>query len=653
MIFLKRKATAARNRALAALVASAAFGCAAVAFLGWIIGAPVLTHFGIGILIWPWTAIGFAALAVAHLALIARRRRFAMAFFAVPLLIGLVSVFDALTGDDWGFHRLLFPEQISRAVSANPGLPASMVLVQWALLAAGMLLASRQTWRACVIACILANVPLALSIMTLGLTAASSRIASGPGNFLWASLPATLASLLLCLSIFFFCRAAARPGTAAGEDLAGWTFVRVFPFLLLVPGITWILEQAAVGRGADPRWVGPAGAGLNMLLVIAVLAWAMRRMSRQQALVRAILATVPDAMVAFTKQGIIRRFSPGAVKMLGYQPEDVLGKHFSEIVAEPGHTGLAAASGGPVEAGPQVRDRVTRTLAVRKDGVEVPVEQRSVEILTDGGEALVIWFLRDLTETVHNEHRLGSMAAELSHVARLSAMGEMAAGIAHELNQPLTAVVNYTQAAGLLLDSKREGPLDLAAVRGLIDKASKQSLRAGEIIRRMRDFASKGQVEAEVVSVSETIRDAVALVFVGPVPMDIRLVYDIDPRATTMIADPVQIQQVLVNLLRNSTQAMQRASIAGKEIVIFSRLRPDQMIEIGVQDTGPGIPEAVRANLFAPFAASEGGMGVGLSICRRIVEAHGGQISCEDRREGGVIFRFTVPTPEQREDGQG
>lgn len=635
---------------LAKCAAGLALACAGVAFLGWVADVPALRHFGIGIPIWPMTAIGFAALAAGQLALLHGRRAAALACFAVPVFLGIVGIGEALTGYDTGLHQALFAQQLARTESARPGLPGHMVVLQWVLLIGATLLASRQTWRDCLAACIVANIPLALAIMTIALTTAAIRIVSGPANFLWASFPASLATLLLCLSVFFWCRANSVR-THRADDLAGWTFVRVFPLVLLVPGLTWLLELVALTRGVGARWLETIAVGLNMVLVAGLLAWAIYRMSRQQALIRAIVDTMPDAMIAFDQQGIIRRFSPGAVRMLGFQPVDVIGRHFSTIVAESRRANAASLLDRYLETGiPQVMGRVTRTFAVRQDGTEIPVEQRIAEMVT-GGERLFIWFLRDLTETIASEDRLGSLAAELGHVARLSAMGEMAAGMAHELNQPLTAIANYTGAARMLMDQNG----DPGRVHALVDSANKQTLRAGQIIRRMREFASKGQVDMEIVSVTETIHDAVALVFVGPMPLDITLDYDLDPRAETMFADRIQIQQVLVNLLRNTVQAMQRASSARKEIVISTRLRGNEMMEIGVSDTGPGIPPALRTALFAPFTASsnKGGMGVGLSICRRIVEAHGGEIGYEDRKGGGAVFRFTVPTAVEGEETEG
>lgn len=759
----KDQSVAARNTTLSALAAGGALICAVLGFLGWVLHEPALRGFGLPVPIWPLTAIGFSFLAMAQLAQLRGSRKAALALFAVPLIIGIAGVVQELAGHNGGIHDILFGEELARVRAAIPNRSAYMVMLDWALLIAAMLLARRQTWRACLAACILANIPLALSIMTLALTTAEIRSGGAPAYYLWASLPASLATLSLCLSVFLWCRA--RGGAASGDDDAGWTFVRAFPLILLVPGLTWLLELVAFSRGVSAPWFTATAAGLNMVLFAAILAWAMYRISRQQAalrdftnaldstlvalihpdgtvlqwsrgceelfgwtaaeavggskyalletqfegeeqdlwslepgdefkrevtdksrdgrelqvlehvrridagedipvlvvaltdmterkkreayreatrvLIREVLDTMPDGVVAFDTQGIIRRFSAGAVKILGYEPAEVIGQHFTFITVEARReSGVANFERYLATGVPHYVGRVTRTTVLAKGGDEIPVELRAVETSAEG-DRLIVMFMRDLTETIAFETRLGALGAQLGHVARLSAMGEMAAGMAHELNQPLTAIVNYTGAARFLMD---EGG-DITRARELVESANEQTLRAGQIIRRMRDFGSKGQVEMETVAVEEMIRDAADLVFVGLRPLDIGLAYDLDSRATTMFADRIQIQQVLVNLIRNAVQAMQRVPNGEKDLVISTALRGEEMIAISVSDTGPGIRASTRATLFAPFTTSseKGGMGVGLSICRRIVEAHGGEIWAEDRDGGGTVFRFTVP----------
>jgi two-component system sensor kinase FixL len=424
-------------------------------------------------------------------------------------------------------------------------------------------------------------------------------------------------------------------------------------FWVLTPGCELKREVTHVTRaGRELRvleYVRRIDNGKSVPVLAAGLTDITDRVNREgalkarRALLNTILNTTPDAVIAFNEQGIIRSFSQGAVQMLGYKPREALGKH----VAMLRHGRLGAPGTVDVKAvATQLVGRVTREYAQRMDGVKIPVEVRVAQT-SYGGECLFVVFLRDLTETIASERHLGSLGAELGHVARLSAMGELAAGIAHELNQPLTAIVNLTGAASVLMDQG-----NLVQAHELVDNANKQTLRAGEIIRRMREFASKGQIDSSRASIREMIQDAIALVFVGSMPGDIKLHFELDPASTTALADRIQIEQVLVNLLRNSVQAMRAAQTETSEIVISTRAGGNNMIEIGISDTGPGICESVRANLFVPFVASsnKGGMGIGLSICRRIVEAHGGEIYCENRPEGGTTFRFTIPMFTEKED---
>jgi two-component system sensor kinase FixL len=710
------------------------------------------------------TAIGFAFLAIAQLIQLRGSHVAAAALFTIPLIIGIAGSIQWLLGLS-GLHTVLFGEELARIRADIPGRAPFMVLLDWGLLIAAMLLVRRQSWRSCLVACILANIPLALSIMTIALVIADTPLSEGPAYYLWASLPASLATVLLCLSVFLWCRASG--GATDGEDTAGWTFVRVFPLVLLIPGLIWLFEIVALSRGASGGLLKTRALGLNMALIAAILGWAMYRMSRQQTalrtvanaldstqvvlmhpdgtveqwsrgceklfgwsaaeavgackyklletrfdddpgdlaalplgaelkrevthrtrsggeltvlehlrridsgkgkpllvaaltdvterkareahleanrtLFREVLDTMPDGVVAFDTNGIIRRFSAGAVKILGYEPAEVLGKHFTFLTVEDRRVSGTANFERFLETGiPRYLGRVTRTSVLAKGGREVQVELRAIETLAREGRVIVM-FVRDLTETIAYETRLGALGNQLGHVARLSAMGEMAAGMAHELNQPLTAIVNYTGAARFLID---EGG-DSIRIRELVESANEQTLRAGQIIRRMRDFGSKGQVEMEAIPVKEMIRDAAALVLIGLRPHAIELVYDLDPRAETMFGDRIQIQQVLVNLLRNAVQALDLATVEEREIRISTALRGNDAIEISVSDSGSGIPEPARADLFAPFTASggKGGMGIGLSICRRIVEAHGGEIWAEDGEEGkGATFRFTVPS---------
>ena len=231
------------------------------------------------------------------------------------------------------------------------------------------------------------------------------------------------------------------------------------------------------------------------------------------------------------------------------------------------------------------------------------------------------------------------LQSELIHVSRLSAMGTMASTLAHELNQPLTAITNYLESTRDLLDDPE--PQTLALVREALGEAAGQSLRAGEIVRRLREFVAHGDVLQSVEPLATLVQEAATLGLMGASEADVRVAVVLHNEAAAVLVDRVQIQQVLVNLLRNALQAM-RAS-PRRELSVATLPGPDGWVEISVADTGPGIPPAMRDRLFHAFATTkQDGMGLGLSICRTIVEAHGGRIWATAGSGEGTTFHFTV-----------
>jgi two-component system sensor kinase FixL len=215
----------------------------------------------------------------------------------------------------------------------------------------------------------------------------------------------------------------------------------------------------------------------------------------------------------------------------------------------------------------------------------------------------------------------------------------MASALAHELNQPLSAIANYMKGSRRML----EGGTDdrSALLRDAMDKAAEQALRAGQIIRRLRDFVARGESERRVESVKKLVEEASALALVGAKDQGVRVRFQFDPSVDLVLADKVQIQQVLLNLLRNAVEAMEGSPT--RELLISTASDKDGMIAISVTDTGPGIAPEMTSQLFQPFVTNKRhGMGVGLSISRTIVEAHGGQIEVEPNPVGGTIFRFTL-----------
>ncbi len=265
-----------------------------------------------------------------------------------------------------------------------------------------------------------------------------------------------------------------------------------------------------------------------------------------------------------------------------------------------------------------------------------------------GNQRFFTGFIRDLTESQKNEARLQELQAELVHVSRLTAMGEMASALAHELNQPLSAIANYMKGSRRLLEDSSDERATI--LREAMDKAAEQALRAGQVIRRLRDFVARGESERRVEDVKKLVEEASALALVGAKDRGVRVRFEFDPQTDSVLADKVQIQQVLLNLMRNAMEAMEDCE--RRELVVSASLAPDDMVEISVVDTGTGIAPEINAQLFQPFITTKRqGMGVGLSISRTIVEAHGGSIAARPNPGGGTVFSFTLPAVTKEEVG--
>jgi PAS domain S-box-containing protein len=258
------------------------------------------------------------------------------------------------------------------------------------------------------------------------------------------------------------------------------------------------------------------------------------------------------------------------------------------------------------------------------------VSERTAE-LADTSKKLV--FERERTDA-----RLQELQLELLHSARLSAAGQLAAELAHELNQPLTAAANSIHAARRLL-TKKEFRLEM--VKEIMDEAAEQAVRAGQIIRRLREFLARGETEKQAEPLTTLIEEAGSLALTGTGALGLKLRYQFDPRASKVVANRIQIQQVLVNLMRNALEAM--ADSERRELDVTTGLRDENNVEIVVADSGPGFSPQVADHLFEPFVSTKrDGMGLGLSICRSIVEAHGGKLEARPNRGGGAMFRFTL-----------
>lgn len=355
---------------------------------------------------------------------------------------------------------------------------------------------------------------------------------------------------------------------------------------------------------------------------------------------QSILETIPDAMIVIDGHGLMQFFSSAAERQFGYSEHEAIGQNVSMLMPNPDrsrHDGYLARYRSTGERHIIGIGRIVT--GQRKDGTTFPMHL-SIGEMQSGGAPYFTGFVRDLTEHQQTQARLQELQSELVHVSRLSAMGEMASALAHELNQPLAAISNYMNGSRRLLAASSDP--NRVKIEGALDRAAEQAIRAGQIIRRLRDFVARGESEKRVESLSKLIEEAGALGLTGAREQGVRLRFNLDQHHDLVLVDRVQIQQVLVNLFRNALDAMAQSS--HRELVAANALVADDMIEIAISDTGTGFQGDVEQNLFQTFfTTKETGMGVGLSISRSIIEAHGGRMWAEVNPSGGATFRFTLP----------
>jgi two-component system sensor kinase FixL len=356
------------------------------------------------------------------------------------------------------------------------------------------------------------------------------------------------------------------------------------------------------------------------------------------ALLRSILETVPDAMVVIDDHGTILLFSTAAERLFGYTAAEVERKNVSMLMPSPYREAHDSYLARYLATGERRIIGIGRiVVGRRKDGGTFPMELQVGEV-KHSGHRMFTGFVRDLTERQQTDQRLQDLQTGLLHASRLRSMGQMAASLAHELNQPLTATANYVKAAQRLAEAPQP---DMARILQALNLAAQQTLRSGEIIRRLRSFVARGEVERRSEPLGKLIEEASALALVGAKEQGVRVDLGLGTGLHIVDVDRVQIQQVLLNLMRNGLEAMQAS--ARRELAVRVQAA-DGMVQVSVADTGSGVPPEVAAQLFQPFVTTKAdGMGIGLSVCRTIIEGHGGRLWMEANPEGGSLFHFTVP----------
>jgi two-component system sensor kinase FixL len=404
-----------------------------------------------------------------------------------------------------------------------------------------------------------------------------------------------------------------------GGNLSQPALLEALIFAIVGVGISWFGEQLRRSRIRD--------------------ATNTQDLRTREAHLRSILNTAPDATVVIDEKGIVQSFSAAAERLFGYKESGVIGKNVSMLMPQPYRVEHDRYLQRYLATGEKRIIGIDRVVtAQRKDGSTFPIKLEVGE-MQSGERHFFTGFIHDLTERQKTADQLQELQTELARLSRLTAMGEMASTLAHEINQPLSVISNYLQGCNRLLEPV-EHP-NVPRIRDALAETTKQTLRAGHIIRQLREFVARGEIEKRPENISKLIEEASALALVGAREAGVKTVFRFASHTDTVLVEKVQIQQVLLNLMRNAMEAMQDCEL--KELMVTTSVPNGDKLTVSVADTGRGLSEEIAARLFQPFVTTKpAGMGVGLSISKRIVEAHGGEMWAEPNPGGGAIFLFTL-----------
>ncbi|MFT6989401.1 MAG: two-component system sensor kinase FixL [Paraglaciecola sp.] len=355
----------------------------------------------------------------------------------------------------------------------------------------------------------------------------------------------------------------------------------------------------------------------------------------------ALLDAAVDGLIIIDKKGNIELFNNAAQKMFLYTSQEVLGKNIKMLMPTPFSVEhdkyltsyVASGEAKIIGKGRKVRGK-------KSNGEEFPIFL-SVGDVKNSSHIQFVGIIRDISEQEKDRIEAQESRERLSHASRLSSMGELAAGIAHEMNQPLSAISSYAQASKRLLQSSTED--NEIKVVAALDKICDQSIRASEVISRLRTFVKKRVAQRETVDLNELILETVNLAKVDTRILDHEIILELNYNSQPkLLADPVQIQQVLLNLIRNGIDAMEH--IKGAPLRITSQWLSDNMVEVSVIDCGQGMDQETSSGIFNPFfTTKESGMGMGLPVSQTIIHAHGGRIYFGPSQPSGCIFSFSLP----------
>ncbi|MDE1464968.1 ATP-binding response regulator [Spartinivicinus poritis] len=360
-----------------------------------------------------------------------------------------------------------------------------------------------------------------------------------------------------------------------------------------------------------------------------------------------ILEAMTEGIFGLDQKGCITFVNEAANRMTGFSEDDLIGKELINILLKPNDPDTVPILKTLQDGSEQ---HIEDDVFWHHNGHHFPVTYSVTPINTDHHPSGAVVVFKDITERKQNEEALQKALDELqeqkerlTHVSRLSTMGEMAAGFAHEVNQPLTAICNYAQVCNRMI---QRDPLNKESLSEALEKIGTQARRAGDIIARIRSFVKKPAHCLEKVDCNKLVSDVVKLAEVDARNNNMEIHLDLADELPLIEADPVQIQQVALNLIRNGMEAMGDRETRDIGVWVKTELdKSHQFVKVSVIDRGHGLTEDAADKLFHPFFTTKSyGMGIGLSVCESIISTHGGKLRFENNPEGGAIFYFTVPT---------
>lgn len=378
------------------------------------------------------------------------------------------------------------------------------------------------------------------------------------------------------------------------------------------------------------------------------------KVTNRTSLLELIIETAPDAIITSDEHGVILSFSPAAERMFGFTEDEAVGQNLTILMPEPHRSEHDGYIAHYLDTGEKRIIGLGREVRARRKSGETFVAELAVGELRHGDRRVFTGFIRDASDRAIAEARARDLQIRLDRVARIQMLGEMSTALAHEINQPLTAITNFSNAVRRALE---KGEPDLETVARHVGAIEEQSQRAGEIIRRMRKMVERGKAEIKPDDINDIIAEAIRVSRMSGGHSGPEVHLDLGKDLPRVLADRIQIQQVLLNLMRNAYEAVtadehsltieSRLGRQSERIVLSAGVAGDEIL-VSVLDTGPGIPNEVLERVFEPLVSTKAaGLGVGLAVCRSIVQAHGGRIWAENTDQG-AIFRFTLPVARER-----